>query len=223
MYACAIALTVVAVATLRVTEQKPDCPAATLASCLALLKNPYVLSMVAAIFLYVGAEVSVSAGIPLLLKDRFDIDISRVGLLGTGLFFTALTIGRFSGSVILTWMAPRRFLAVTCLLSLAGLAGLFLPSSPLALASFLVVGLGFANIFPLVFSIAVERIPSHTNELSGLMVTAIVGGAFLPPLMGALADRTSVQLGFLVPIAAIAYITWVAFVNLSAPAGADHA
>ena len=223
VYACAIALTVVAVATLRVTEQKPDRPAATLASCLALLKNPYVLSMVAAIFLYVGAEVSVSAGIPLLLKDRFDIDISRVGLLGTGLFFTALTIGRFSGSVILTWMAPRRFLAVTCLLSLAGLAGLFLPSSPLALASFLVVGLGFANIFPLVFSIAVERIPSHTNELSGLMVTAIVGGAFLPPLMGALADRTSVQLGFLVPIAAIAYITWVAFVNLSAPAGADHA
>jgi len=223
VYACAIALTVVAVATLRVTEQKPDRPAATLASCLALLKDPYVLSMVAAIFLYVGAEVSVSAGIPLLLKDRFDIDISRVGLLGTGLFFTALTIGRFSGSVILTWMAPRRFLAVTCLLSLAGLAGLFLPSSPLALASFLVVGLGFANIFPLVFSIAVERIPSHTNELSGLMVTAIVGGAFLPPLMGALADRTSVQLGFLVPIAAIAYITWVAFANLSAPAGADHA
>ena len=223
VYACAIALTVVAVATLRVTEQKPDRPAATLASCLALLKNPYVLSMVAAIFLYVGAEVSVSAGIPLLLKDRFDIDISRVGLLGTGLFFTALTIGRFSGSVILTWMPPRRFLAVTCLLSLAGLAGLFLPSSPLALASFLVVGLGFANIFPLVFSIAVERIPSHTNELSGLMVTAIVGGAFLPPLMGALADRTSVQLGFLVPIAAIAYITWVAFANLSAPAGADHA
>jgi fucose permease len=222
VYACVIALTVVAVATLRVTEQKPDRPAATLASCLALLKNPYVLSMVAAIFLYVGAEVSVSAGIPLLLKDRFDIDISRVGLLGTGLFFTALTIGRFSGSVILTWMAPRRFLVVTCLLSLAGFAGLFLPSSSLALASFFVVGLGFANIFPLVFSIAVERIPSHTNELSGLMVTAIVGGAFLPPLMGALADRTSVQLGFLVPIAAIAYITWAAFVNLSAPAGADH-
>ena len=223
VYACAIALTVVAVATLRVREQKPDRPAATLASCLALLKNPSVLSMVAAIFLYVGAEVSVSAGIPLLLKDRFDIDISRVGLLGTGLFFTALTIGRFSGSVILTWMAPRRFLVVTCLLSLAGLAGLFLPSSSLALASFFVLGLGFANIFPLVFSIAVERLPSHTNELSGLMVTAIVGGAFLPPLMGALADRTSVPLGFLVPIAAIAYITWVAFVNLSAPAGADHA
>lgn len=223
VYAVAIALTIVAVATLKVTEQKPDRPAATLGSCLALLGNPYVLSMVAAIFFYVGAEVSVSAGIPLLLKDRFGIDINREGLLGTGLFFTALTIGRFSGSVILTWMAPRRFLVVTCLLSLAGFLGLFLPSSSLALASFFVVGLGFANIFPLVFSIAVEKMPAHTNELSGLMVTAIVGGAFLPPLMGSLADRTSVQLGFLVPILAVAYITWVAFANLSTARGGDHA
>jgi len=223
VYAIAIALTIVAVATLKVTEQKPDRQAATLRSCLALLANPYVLSMVAAIFLYVGAEVSVSAGIPLLLKDRFGIDINREGLLGTGLFFTALTIGRFSGSVILTWMAPRRFLVVTCLLSLAGLAGLYLPSSTLAIASFFVAGLGFANIFPLVFSIAVEKMPSHTNELSGLMVTAIVGGAFLPPLMGMLADRTTVMAGFLVPIAAVGYITWVAVANLAATVGGDHA
>jgi FHS family L-fucose permease-like MFS transporter len=222
VYAAAIALTIVAVATLKVKEQKPDRPAATLGSCLALLANPYVFSMVAAIFLYVGAEVSVSAGIPLLLKDRFGIDINREGLLGTGLFFTALTIGRFSGSVILTWMAPKRFLVVTCLLALAGLAGLFLPSSTLAIASFFVAGLGFANIFPLVFSIAVEKMPLHTNELSGLMVTAIVGGAFLPPLMGMVADQTTVMAGFLVPIAAVGYITWVAVANLST-AGGDHA
>jgi fucose permease len=223
VYAAAIAITIVAVATLKVTEKKSDRPAATLGSCLALLANPYVLSMVAAIFLYVGAEVSVSAGIPLLLKDRFGIDINREGLLGTGLFFTALTIGRFSGSVILTWMAPKRFLFVTCLLALAGLAGLFLPSSTLAIASFFVAGLGFANIFPLVFSIAVEKMPSHTNELSGLMVTAIVGGAFLPPVMGMVADRTTVMAGFLVPIAAVGYITWVAVANLSTAAGGDHA
>jgi fucose permease len=222
VYAGALALTALAVVALRVEEQKPDRPAATLGSCLALLRNRYVLSMVAAIFVYVGAEVSVSAGIPLLLEDRFGVDISSEGLLGTGLFFTALTLGRFSGGVILTWMAPRRFLVVTSIVSLAGLAGLFLPSVPVALAAFVVVGLGFANIFPLIFSIAVERMPSHTNELSGLMVTAIVGGAFLPPLMGAIGDRTSVQLGFLVPAAAIVYIAAVAFANLSRAEATEH-
>ena len=63
------------------------------------------------------------------------------------------------------------------------------------------------------FSIAVESQPQNTNELSGLMVTAIVGGAFLPPLMGLVARSSTVQLGFLVPLAAVLYITWTALLN----------
>jgi MFS transporter, FHS family, L-fucose permease len=208
IYTVALLVAVLAVVPLKVDEKKSSDKAATLASCLALLKNPYVLAMVAAIFFYVGAEVSVSAGIPLYLKERFGIDINKVGLLGTGLFFTALTIGRFSGGVILNWVSPRKFFMLTCGLAILGLAGLFVPNPTVAVACFFVTGLGFANIFPLVFSIAVESMPEHTNELSGLMVTAIVGGAILPPLMGLVADSTSVQTSFLVPLAAILYITW---------------
>jgi FHS family L-fucose permease-like MFS transporter len=213
IYAAAMIITIVTVVPLPVHEKKDANRAATLGSCLALLANPYVLAMVAAIFLYVGAEVSVSAGIPLYLKERFDIDINKVGLLGTGLFFTALTIGRFSGGVILNWMAPRRFFLLTCALSILGLLGLYVPSQAVAVASFFLVGLAFANIFPLVFAIAVEAMPEHTNELSGLMVTAIVGGAFVPPVMGFVADHSTVQLSFLVPMAAILYITWTAMMN----------
>ncbi len=214
IYTGALLITVLAVSGLHVQEKVPEHKAATLGSCLALLKNPYVLAMVAAIFFYVGAEVSVSAGIPLFLKERFEIDINKAGLLGTGLFFTALTVGRFSGGVILSWMSPRKFFIVTCGLSILGLLGLFAPDRTVAVSSFFLTGLGFANIFPLVFSIAVESMPEHTNELSGLMVTAIVGGAFLPPLMGFVADHSSVLLSFLVPLAAILYITWTALINL---------
>ncbi|MGC9950530.1 MAG: MFS transporter, partial [Bryobacteraceae bacterium] len=216
IYAVALVVAVLAVAGLRVEEKKSEHHAATFRSCLALLSNGYVLTMVGAIFFYVGAEVSVSAGIPLYLKERFDIDINKVGLLGTGLFFTALTIGRFSGGVILNWIAPRKFFLVTCGVSVVALLGLFVPDRTLAVASFFVAGLGFANIFPLVFAIAVEAMPEHTNELSGLMVTAILGGACLPPLMGLVADRSSVQLSFLVPLAAILYITWTALANRAA-------
>lgn len=214
VYALTLAIAVIAVAAMPVRREKPEGKAATLGSCLALLKNPYVLAMVGAIFFYVGAEVSVSANIPLFLKERFNIDINRMALLGTGLFFLSLTVGRFSGGMILNRMSPRRFFFLTCLASIAGLLGLFIPNGAVAAASFILAGLGFANIFPLVFSIAVDSMPERTNELSGLMVTAIVGGAFLPPLMGALADRTSVQFSFLVPIAAILYITWTAVLNL---------
>jgi fucose permease len=218
IYAVAILVTLVAVAALRVKKRKPEHKAATFGSCLALLKNGYVLAMVAAIFLYVGAEVCVSSGIPLFLKDRFDIDITRLGLLGTGLFFTALTLGRLSGGVILNWMSPRKFFLLTCIVSIAGLLGLSIPDRTLAIASFFLVGLGFANIFPLVFSLTVESLPDRANELSGLMVTAIVGGAFLPPLMGVVADHIGVQLSFLVPLAAILYITGTAMANRRARA-----
>jgi fucose permease len=201
------------------TPQDSSHPTATLRSCLALLGNGYVAMMVLAIFLYVGAEVSVSSGIALFLKDRYGVDVAQTGLLGTGLFFAALTIGRFSGGVILNWIKPKTFYVITCVVSILGLLGLFAPSESIVTASFFVIGLGFANIFPLVFSIAVDSRPQDINPLSGLMVTAIVGGAFLPPLMGLLADAFhSVLIGFLVPLAAILYITWVAVANLRRPA-----
>ena len=218
VYSAAIVVTLVAAASLRLkTTPVPGRQTASFRSCLALLKNGYVAMMVAAIFLYVGAEVSVSANIPLYLKERFSLDIAQTGLLGTGLFYAALTIGRFSGGVILSWMKPKPFFVMSCLLSIAGLLGLFLPSQWAAVASFFLVGLGFANIFPLVFSIAVDSIPDQVNALSGLMVTAIVGGAFLPPLAGLLADAThSMQMAFLVPLSTILYITWAAVANLKA-------
>jgi len=212
IYTATLAITLMAVVTMPVREKKEHA-SATLTSCLALLRNPYVLGMVLAIFLYVGAEVSVSAGIPLFLKERFDLDIARIGLLGTGLFFTALTAGRLCGGLVLNWMAPRQFFPATCALSIAGLLGVFIPVPSVAVASFFVTGIGFANIFPLVFSLTVETLPERTNELSGLMVTAIVGGALLPPITGFVADRTSVAVSFLVPLSALLYIAFTAVLN----------
>jgi fucose permease len=216
VFSVAILIALVSALTIRTPEPAAtERQTATLRSCLALLKNRYVAIMVLGIFLYVGAEVCVSSGIPLYLEDRFGIDITRTGLLGTGLFFAALTVGRFSGGVVLNWMKPKIFLALTCAVSILGLLGLLLPFEKVAVACFFVAGLGFANIFPLIFSIAIDRMPDQSNSLSGLMVTAIVGAAFLPPLMGLVADTAhSVQFSFVVPLAAILYVSWVAANNL---------
>jgi fucose permease len=214
IYAVALLVTILAVSTLRVPKRESEGKAATFSSCLALLKNGYVLAMVMGIFLYVGAEVCVSSGIPLFLKEQYGIDVNKVGLLGTGLFFAALTVGRLCGGVALNWMKPRKFFVVTCGASVLGLLGLLVPDATVAAASFVLAGLGFANIFPMVFSLAVEHMPSRANELSGLMVTAIVGGALLPPLMGFVADFATVQVSFIVPMAAILYVSGIAITNL---------
>jgi fucose permease len=90
------------------------------------------------------------------------------------------------------------------LLSLVGLV--IAPTEAIALVVIFIVGLGVANIFPLVFSLAVERYPERANEISGLMVMAISGGAVLPPLMGWIGDVASITASLFVLVAAMVII-----------------
>ncbi len=186
---------------------------ANIKSCLSLLKNGYVLLMVTAIFLYVGAEVSMSSGVPILLKENFGIE--GFGLwVSWALFFLPILVGRFLGSLILSKISATKFLATTVLIAVLGVMAIFTSDEILSYAGIVLVGLGFANIFPLVFSITIERMPERSNELSGLMVTAISGGAIVPLIMGKVSDITNVQTGFLVPLICLAYIGIVAFVSI---------
>jgi fucose permease len=183
---------------------------ATLKSCFKLLGNRYVLMMVIGIFLYVGAEVSMSSGVPILMKEKYGI--MKFGLWVTwALFFLPILIGRFTGGLILRRLEAKKFLIITVVLSVVGLLLIFSGIRMLTFISIVLIGLGFANIFPLIFSITVDKMPERSNELSGLMVTAIVGGAILPPLMGFVADQTTVLLGFVVPLIALLYIMFIAF------------
>ena len=219
IYAGIIVLTLAACLPLQVSETKdPNAKPVTFGSCFALLfGDSFVLMMVLGIFLYVGAEVCFSSGVPLLLKDKF-------GLTGFGLwvswalFFLPILVGRFTGAVVLRWMSPRKFLVATTAVSVAGILCVFTGMRAVTFAGIVLAGLGFANIFPLIFSITIDSKPERSNEISGLMVTAIVGGAIIPPLMGLLADATgSEQLGFLVPLAALLYIAWAGLANFKLP------
>ena len=206
IYAVLILITTGWISKLKVEEVKhEDETPASLTSCLSLLKNKYVLMMVFSIFVYVGAEVSMSSGIPILLKEEFGIEGFSLWL-SWALFFLPILIGRFLGAAILTKIKPIKFLFVTVILSILGVLLLILGNTLIAYIGIILVGLGFANIFPLVFSITVDKLPERANELSGLMVTAIVGGAFIPPIMGFVADSSSVLLGFLVPLVCLIYI-----------------
>lgn len=218
VYSAFLLLTVVILGFTKIREQKvlTDTPA-SFRSSFRLLGNPYVAAMVIGIFLYVGAEVCMSAGLPIYLEARYGIDIEKLGVAGTGLFFLALMSGRFLGGVILNWLNPKIFLIITALVSIIGIAGLFIHNQTIAVVSIIITGLGFANVFPLIFSITVDNLPERSNELSGLMVTAIVGGAFIPPVMGFVADQTSVMMSFLVPLVCILYITWLAATNRKPP------
>lgn len=139
---------------------------------------------------------------PALTKLKLDKDPANV--LGPTLFFLMLTIGRILGGAILTIMKPRTCFRLSAVLGLLGAVGVMTAlgllggyspgSSPasvriLAVAGVVAAGLGFANIWPMLFSITVEEKPGRANELSGLMCMAISGGAIVSALiMGGLRD-----------------------------------
>lgn len=185
---------------------------ATLASSIKLLGNPFVASMVMGIFLYVGAEVAMSMKLPNYLELKFDFDIKSLGLLGTAFFFLALMIGRFLGGVILNWMSPKRFLIITALISVASIVGLYFAPDKISGFIFIVlIGLGFANIFPLIFSITIDAMPERANEISGLMVTAIIGAAVVPWIFGKVSSSFGLMTGFSVPLVCMLYIFLISF------------
>lgn len=238
IYVSVLAITMLLTGLTKIKEKKvKGAVPATFRSCFALLSNSYVLMMVIAIFLYVGAEICMSSYLPGYMKLKFGLGMEDIiakmglnietlkmagistgtlGVLGTGFFFVGLLAGRFSGSLILNWLSAKIFLVITSLISLTGLAGLFVINSQAAVYTCIIItGFGFGNVFPLIFSIAVDHMPERTNELSGLMITAIAGGALLPPLFGAVSDRFSVLAGFLVPITCLLYITFVSLSNIT--------
>lgn len=215
IYSVFVLITIIWTRGVKIVEKKNDIEKpASLGSCLHLLKNKFVLIMVLGIFLYVGAEVSMSSQVPILMKDSFGIGGYSLWI-SWSLFFLPILIGRFVGSAILKVLQPRVFLTVSALLAIAGVALMFVGNQILAFTGIILIGFGFSNIFPLIFSITIDKIPERANELSGLMVTAIVGGALIPPITGLVADLTTTLFSFIIPMICIIYIIFISLLKFN--------
>jgi MFS transporter, FHS family, L-fucose permease len=199
-----MALAFFSVAALKVEEAKADTPP-SLGSSLSLLREPIFLLAVIGIFLYVGAESCMGRFLKPALQT-FGMDDQAASKYGPSLFFLLLTIGRLLGSAVLAVMSPRICFRLSSLLGVLGAAALMTGSHSLAIPGVIAAGLGFANIWPMLFSITVENKPECANELSGLMCMAISGGALLPLLMGWFLDLGWQEFAFIVPAASFAYL-----------------
>lgn len=213
IYCAMVIITLLWLNTAGIEEKKEEKTSATFASCFKLFfGNGYVFMMVMAIFVYVGAEVCVSANTPMLFKDVYGKG-DGVLLLAWALFFLPILAGRFLGSLVLKKITPKQFLSITAVVATIGVIFIFIQNVYFAYIGTLLIGFGFANIFPLVFSITVANMPERNNELSALMVMAIAGGALFPFIMGAVADTAGLVAGYTVPLVCLAYILFVAFYN----------
>ena len=169
---------------IKIEESKPAREPATLKSCLKLLGNTYVLMMVFGIFVVVGIDVAINSNIGTFLSEKLGVG-EEAAKYAKSLYFLTKMIGTFTGAVLLTRIPPNKFfLWSSVLLVLALLALTFTPSETSAWVIIFIISLGASNIFPLIFSLTVAKLPDRANEISGLMMMAISGGALIPFLVG---------------------------------------
>ncbi|PCI01208.1 MAG: MFS transporter [Flavobacteriaceae bacterium] len=187
---------------------------ATFKSCMALLKNGFIFSVVMAIFLIVGADVGMNSNIQGLLMENHGISIEQASY-GISIYFTALMISRFLGAILLQFLKPVHFLIASVGLALIGMGILFSSDSLLmSQIAIFVIGFGAGNLFPLVFSIAIDKMPERSNEISGLLIMAIVGGAVLPPVMGLLSQYVSLMAAMSVLVVCFVYVLLLGLKNM---------
>lgn len=166
--------------------------------CFALLKDPLIVFMVLSIFLIVGIDVGMNTNIQGLLVSKFNLSLEDSSL-GISLYFFSLMVSRFVGAMVLNKMSHLKFLKWSSLLTILFFVGLLFSNSLVStLTSIVLVGLASANLFPLIFALTINKRPTRSNEISGLMTMAIIGGAIIPLIMGVVQKSFTVSHGFIV-------------------------
>jgi MFS transporter, FHS family, L-fucose permease len=195
----------------KIEETQPDKARATIKSVFLLLKNPYILIMVFAIFFMVGFDVTMNTSIANFLSNRYSITIESASL-GISIYFASLMVGRFLGAFLLRKVDAKLSLVVSTIITLIGLLGLItINDLTISRIMIFVAGFGFSNVFPIMFAIIVQRKPDYANELSGLIILAVCGGAIIPPIAGLLSDLYSVTAAIYVLLACIVYVGFATY------------
>jgi MFS transporter, FHS family, L-fucose permease len=172
----------------------------------SLFNDKPILFLFLGILFIVGFDVGMNLSIPKILMDKTGMEMERAGL-GISLYFMARTIGTLAGAFILAHYPAFRFLKVTMLLALvAVLSMIFIDNSVMLLSLFALSGLLIANVFSIIFSVAIRFKPDYANEISGLMIMGVAGGAVLPPVMGIVSDLTGPAGGLIILGGAILYL-----------------
>lgn len=121
-------------------------------------------------------------------------------------------IGRFVGSALMTRIAPNRLLGLFALMAAAMVFLSISAQGILALVALLAVGLFNSIMFPTIFTLAIDELGALKPLGSGILCTAIVGGAVVPPAVGKVADVSGgFGWAFVLPFACYLYILFYAF------------
>lgn len=178
----------------------------------SLLKDKTILFFFLGIVFVVGVDVGINTAAPKILMERAGLNSIEAGY-GPSMYFAFRTAGAFIGAILLAKYSPMGIFKIITVTAVLALIALIFAADKIAIfALFAIIGLAIANVFSIIFSLALQSRPDKANEISGLMITGVFGGAVIPFIMGLTSDMIGSQVGSVVIILiSAAYLLLVAF------------
>lgn len=183
-----------------IAEEAPQTQASSAGAAFALLGDKTILLLFLGIFFVVGVDVGTNTVAPKLLIERAGFAVEQAGY-GSSVYFVCRTVGALIGSILLVRMSDVRYFRINIFAAIAAMVVLYFVQGTVAILAMIgLIGFFCSSIFSVIYSAALKSRPEKANEISGLMITGVFGGAVIPPLMGVAADFTGTQIGSLLVI-----------------------
>ncbi|MGC1243541.1 MAG: sugar MFS transporter [Chryseosolibacter sp.] len=163
-----------------------------------------------AIFFYVGAEVSIGTFLTNYIADTVNIPEEKANSY-VALYWGSMLFGRLTGYFLLKVIKPPFVLAVSAIMAMVLIIVSVTSSGYFAVWTMIAVGLCNAVMFATIFSLSVNGLGKYTTQASGVLSTAIMGGAIISLAQGLLKDVYPWQVSFVVPLACYLYIVFYGF------------
>jgi FHS family L-fucose permease-like MFS transporter len=201
-----------------------------------LLKHPFFIIAVVAQFLYVAAQTGINSFfINYVTEELPNVQVPIENIMkslgyfgdvfmprnpeqaaslilafgGMGLFW----IGRLSGSFILKFLNPSKMLIIYGLISTLLVLLVVLGLGTISVIALFSTYFFMSIMFPTIFALGIRDLGALTKKGSSFLVMAVAGGAFCPPIMGAIADHVSMAIGFLIPMTCFSFIFYFGVIS----------
>jgi fucose permease len=199
----------------KIEETKNTEERATFLSSFKLLGNGTIALLAVGIFILVGIDVGINVVSGQFLMHKFNLPTdSGFAQSARSFYFFGKMLGTFSGAFLLAKFALRKFFVWnTLMILITYIIFLLAPIQNGSLVMIFIFGISTAYIFPIIFTLAVDKYPLRSNEISGLLIMAVSGGAFIPLLIGILNDSMGLTAGMMVLVACAVYLILLAFIN----------
>ena len=165
-----------------------------------------VLGMVG-IFFYVGLEIALAAITIQFCLAQGMTKVETASLM-VSLFYLGMMVGRLLGSFIMVWIKAEKLLVLLGGLGVVLLLTAMSTHGTVAIACLVLTGIANSVMYPNIFALGIAELGPLTSKGSGVITIGNVGGAILPPLFGMLADKTSIQYAFIIPIIGYIFVVY---------------